>query len=157
MRRWTEKEDAKLISLMEKYLKEGCTASSTMEYAAGNLGRTFSSVRNRWGEIRKGCSTSSPKKLSSYDDIILKTIKKHPHNLQDAFRELSDEIQYSVGYISRYWYEKLRYKESAKCFILVSKDEGYINSKNIIVPQDSLIIKNGRKSIWNRFLSFFKK
>ena len=155
MRRWTEEEDERLVTLMREYLEDYCLSDS-MEFAAKDLERTPSAIRNRWEGLRKKYKLSTPE-ISSYDDIILKTIKKNPYNLSNAFRELSTELNYSVGYISAYWYSKLRYKESAKCFILISENKGYINSKNVTISQDDLIIKNGRKTIWNRFLSFFKK
>ena len=155
MRRWTEEEDEECIAAMKEYLEEYCLSAS-IELTADYLTRTPSAVRNRWAVLKENVKISTSR-ISNCDDIILNTIKKHPHNLSNAFRELSTKLNYSVGYISSYWYSKLRYKESAKCFILISEDKGYINSKNITVPQDGLIIKNGRKTIWSRFLSFFKK
>ena len=62
------------------------------------------------------------------DDILLKAISQHPHNLQEAFRITSIATRRSIGVIQQHWYNQLS-KKASPLFMMIGSTTSTINRK----------------------------
>ena len=81
------------------------------------------------------------------EEILVQAVKANPHNLEEAFRQVSKEVNRTVEAIRNKWYRKM--KHTSKCFITISSEKQMINGKNYTSGNSSSPVTT-IKALWEK-------
>ena len=62
------------------------------------------------------------------EEILVQAVKANPHNLAEAFRQVSIKLDKNVPAVAHKWYRNVRY--NSNCFITISPKKQMVNGKN---------------------------
>lgn len=127
LKRWSEEEILRLREIMTRYTIdiEGC------KYAAQELGRTYSSVHDKWNSIKPNKKAYSSREKTA--KILYKNVSKYPGNIREAFRVTAEQTGKSESYIDQLYYQKkspYHHSKMSTCFMMASKHHMAANAKN---------------------------
>ena len=88
------------------------------------------------------------------DLVIISHVRKHPHNLSEAFKLSSVELERTVSAVKLRWYRNLK-RTHSNVFMLVSQDIVTTNSKCNSLDNNCILSKN-TITVWNKIINNLK-
>ena len=85
------------------------------------------------------------------DLVIISHVRKHPHNLFEAFKLASVELERTVPAVKLRWYRNLK-RTHSNVFMLVSQDVVTTNSKCNSLDNNCTLSKN-TITVWNKIIN----
>ena len=161
-RKWTEEENQAFFSL----LRNKNLISAIREHSR-NTGRTVQSILNHFylkrrrneipSDILNSILNLKDKWEESETKALLKLIKEHPNNFEEAYRIHAENTGRTAGAVRYYFHTIRKNPDAPVCMMSIGERKRVSANRKNIYPGTGGTVEPIRKSKWRRILEIIFK